>query len=184
MATIRAKVATRGLQAETEPHSTQQVPDYSPVLGGPLFQLFHRARLAGDGLELLYRRIAALTVIAWLPLLVLSTLSPSASRLSFFRDVEVHVRFLVALPILIAAELIVHLRIRPVVRRFVDRRLVLPEELPRFNQAINSATTLRNSIALEVGLLVFVYTVGLWIWQVRVQPDPSTWYHAPGGPGI
>jgi len=52
--------------------------------------------------------------------------------LSFLQDIEVHVRFLVALPILIAAELIVHLRIRPVVRRFVERRIVLPQDLHAF----------------------------------------------------
>jgi len=69
-----------------------------------------------------------------------------------------------------------------VVHRFVERRLVLPEELPRLNEAINSATTLRNSVVLEVGLLVFVYTVGLWVWRVRVHPDILTWYHVPGGP--
>ena len=123
----------------------------------------------------------ALTLIAWLPLLVLSTLTQAASRLSFFHDVEVHVRFLIALPVLIAAELIAHSRLRPVVRRFVDRRIVLPEELARFNEAIDSAMRLRNSIVLEVGLLVFVYTVGLLVWQVRVQPGTSTWYHIAGG---
>lgn len=181
MAALQARLATPGLQAVTEPYSTHELSDFSPVLGGPLFQLFRRAHLSGDGLELLYRRIIALTSIAWLPLLILSILGHSASRLSFFRDVEVQVRFLIALPILIAAELIVHLRIRPVVHRFVDRRIVLPEELSRFNEAIDSAMRLRNSIVLEAGLLVFVYTVGLWVWQVRVQPETSTWYHMTGG---
>jgi hypothetical protein len=176
MATTPAKLATQGLQAETESCSTQPLSDFSPVLGGPLYQIFQRAHLSGDGLELLYRRIIALTPIAWLPLLILSTLSPSASRLSFFRDIEVHVRFLIALPVLIAAELIVHLRIRPVVRRFVDRHIVVPEELSSFNQAIDKAMMLRNSIVLEIGLLVFVYTVGLWVWQARVHPNTSTWY--------
>ena len=181
MAAIHAKLAPAGLQAKTEPYSTQQLSDFSPVLGGPLFQLLRRAHLSGDGLELLYRRIVALTLIAWLPLLVLSTLTHAASRLSFFHDVEVHVRFLIALPVLIAAELIAHSRLRPVVRRFVDRRIVLPEELARFNEAIDSAMRLRNSIVLEVGLLVFVYTVGLLVWQVRVQPGTSTWYRIAGG---
>ena len=83
-------------------------------------------------------------LIAWLPLLILATLGHAASRLSFFRDVEVHVRFLIALPVLIAAELIVHSRIRPVVHRFVDRRIVLPEDLSRFNDAIDSAMRMRD----------------------------------------
>ena len=181
MAALQARLATRGLQEQTEPYSTHQLSDFSPVLGGPLFQLFRRVHLSGDGLELLYRRITASTLIAWLPLLMLSILGHSARRLSFFHDVEVHVRFLIALPVLIVAELIVHLRIRPVVRRFVERRVVLPEDLSRFNEAIDSAMRMRNSIVLEVGLLAFVYTVGLWVWQVRVQPETPTWYHMTGG---
>jgi Cytochrome c oxidase caa3 assembly factor (Caa3_CtaG) len=35
-------------------------------------------------------------------------------------DVEVHVRFLVALPLLMVAELVVHQRMRPIIRQFVS----------------------------------------------------------------
>ncbi|HXJ13271.1 MAG TPA: hypothetical protein VNH19_13445, partial [Candidatus Limnocylindrales bacterium] len=138
----------------TEPNSIEEANDFSLVLGGPLFQLFKRSHLTGDSLDLLYRRLLIITMVAWLPLLLLVTLVSSAgnaSRLSFLHDVEVHVRFLIALPILVAAELIVHARIRPVVRNFVERRIVLPQDLPRFHQAIESAIRLRNSIPIEVG---------------------------------
>jgi hypothetical protein len=37
--------------------STAKAEDFSLVLGGPLFQLFRRAHLSGDGLELVRRRI-------------------------------------------------------------------------------------------------------------------------------
>jgi hypothetical protein len=50
-------------------------PDFSFVLGGPLFQLFHGTRLSDDALELLHRRIVVISLFAWLPLRVLSTLS-------------------------------------------------------------------------------------------------------------
>jgi hypothetical protein len=40
-------------------------PDFSLVLGGPLYQLWRRSRLSGDTLELLHRRIIVLTVLAW-----------------------------------------------------------------------------------------------------------------------
>lgn len=158
--------------------------DFSLVLGGPLFQLFRRSRLQGDHLELLHRRLLFITLLAWLPLLLLATLGSSAGgigRISFFHDVEVHVRFLVALPILIAAELIVHSRIRPVGRRFVERQIVLPHSVPQFDRAIASAIRLRNSIPLECGLVLFVYTVGLWIWNSRIGVDTPTWYAMPGG---
>ena len=167
-----------------EPNFLQESHDFSLVLGGPLFQLFRRSHLAGDHLELLHRRIVIITVIAWLPLLILATfgLPPASIKgVSFFHDVEVHVRFLVALPILIGAEILVHLRIRPVVHRFVERRIVLPEDLPRYHAAIQSAVRLRNSIPSEVSLLLFVYTLGLWLWHSRIGLDTSTWYAMPGG---
>ncbi len=168
----------------TEPNLVEEPLDFSLVLGGPIFQLFRRSRLAGGGLELLYRRLLIITLVAWLPLLLLSMLGSSASslgQLSFFHDVEVHVRFLIALPVLIAAELVVHARIRPVVRCFVERRIVLSQDLPRFHRAIDSAVRLRNSIPAEIGLLILVYTFGLWIWHGRVQFDVPTWYANPGG---
>jgi hypothetical protein len=49
-----------------------------------------------------------------------------------FTTLKLQVRFLIALPVFIAAELIVHSRMRPVVRRFVERRIVLPQDLPAF----------------------------------------------------
>jgi hypothetical protein len=168
----------------TQGNSIEEQDDFSLVLGGPLFQLLRKAHLEGDHLELLRRRILIITLVAWLPLLILSTFSSSAHRtgiLSFLRDVEVHVRFLVALPILVGAELLVHLRIRPVVRRFAEMRIVLPKDLPRFHDAIESAVRLRNSALVELGLLLLVYSVGLWLWHGRVGFDHSTWYAAVGG---
>jgi hypothetical protein len=139
----------------TEPNLLEEPLDFSLVLGGPLFQLFRKSHLAGDSLDLLYRRLFIITLIAWLPLFLLATLASSVGnigRLSFVHDVEVHVRFLIALPILVAAELIVHARIRPVVSNVIERRIVLPQDLPRFHSAIESAIRLRNSIPVEVGI--------------------------------
>ena len=158
--------------------------DFSLVLGGPLFQFFRKAHLSGDHLELLHRRLITITSIAWVPLLLLDLLgsrAASTGRLSFLHDVEVQARFLVALPVLIAAEVIAHSRIRPVVRRFVERRIVREEDLPRFESAINAAVRLRNSIPVEVALLVTVYTLGLWLWNSRFGIDSPTWYALPGG---
>jgi hypothetical protein len=158
--------------------------DFSLVTGGPLFQLFRRSHLVIDPLELLYRRIVVITAIVWLPLLFLSFwdfFSGRAVQVSFLRDVEVHARFLVALPVLIFAEVIVHSRLKPVVRRFVDRRIVVPEDLPRFERMIDSAVRLRNSNAMEVGLFVVAYTGGLWLWGDRIPIDSASWYAMPGG---
>jgi hypothetical protein len=168
----------------TELDSLERWHDFSLVLGGPLFQMLRKVRLEGDHLELLKRRTLFITLIAWLPLLLLATLGSwggNAGHLSFLRDVEVQVRFLIALPILIAAELIAHLRLRPVVRRFVERRIVSSKDLPRFDSAIESAARLRDSVPFECGLVLFVYAVGLWVWNDRVGLDTPTWYAMAGG---
>lgn len=144
--------------------------DFSVVLGGPTFQFFRRLHLTGDDLGRFRWRVLTITIVVWLPLLLLATLNYSAVNagwLSFLRDIEVHVRFLIALPVLIAAELLVHSRLRLAVRCFVERGIVLPPDLPRFDRAIQSAIRLRNSIPSEMGLLILVYTLGLWLSSTR-----------------
>lgn len=164
---------------------TADPPDFSLVLGGPLFQLYRRTRLSGDALELLRRRVLVITLFAWLPLMFLSVLDGhvlgGGIKIPFLYDIEAHVRFLIALPLLIVAEVIVHLRIGPAVRRFVERRIVATEDLPRFTTAVNSALRARNSVAVEVTLLVLVYTLGHWIWRSQVALGAATWYAMPEG---
>ncbi len=99
-----------------------------------------------------------IVLVAWLPLLLLSMLGghllAGTVRLPFLHDIEAHVRLLMALPVLIASELIVHSRIRPVVKAFVARRIVRQQDLSRFLATIDSATRLRNSVPVELGLVV------------------------------
>ena len=170
--------------ASVKVNSLEDPPDFSIVLGGPLFQLLRRAHLEGDHLELLYRRLIVFVGITWLPLFLLATVGPFAGNVgrgAFLRDIEVHARFLVALPAFIVAELLVHARMLPVARRFVERRIILLEDLPRFYQAVESAFRLRNSIPLEVGLFAAVYTFGLLFWHGRFGIGASTWYARTGG---
>src|SRR4029434_9372456 len=48
--------------------------DFSLVLGGPLFQLLRRSHLSDDAMELVRLRVIVISLLAWLPLLVLSAL--------------------------------------------------------------------------------------------------------------
>jgi hypothetical protein len=171
------------LKVLTETYEGDALEDFSPVLGGPLFHLFRKFHLEGDALELLYRRILAIILLTWLPLLIFSifgSTSESARRISFFHDIEAHARFLVALPTLIAAELLAHSRIRAAVHRFVEWRIVLPKDLPRFHKAVESATRIRNSLTVELALVAAVYTLGLWVWNSRTETAVQTWYALPG----
>ena len=157
--------------------------DFSLVLGGPLYQLLRRSNLAGDALQLLHRRIVVLTALAWVPLLALSVAEGHAwggsVALPFLYDIEMHVRLLLALPLLVVAELVVHRRMRPVVAQFVDRGLIPDSEVPTFHEAVASAMRLRNAIWVEALLIAVVYVVGVGIvWRTQAL-EVAGW---PGGP--
>ena len=155
--------------------------DFSLVHGGPLFQLLLRTHLTGDALTLVVRRIILFVLITWVPLLALSArgghLLDGGVALPFLLDIETHIRFLVVVPLLLAAELVVHRRLLPVARSFLDRDLIREADKERFDAAINSAFRLRNSVLGEVLLLAFVYGVGvLVVWRHYTALDVSTWY--------
>lgn len=158
--------------------------DFSVVLGGPLYQLVRRAHLSGTALELLNRRIVGIALAAWLPLLILSILGGlawgTAVRVPFLLDIEAHVRFLVAMPLLIVAELVVHQRMRPVVRQFLERGLIPQTSRPRFDAAFASAQRLRNSVAAELLMIALVYFVSVtYLWPKFGILDIATWYSTP-----
>ncbi len=128
-----------------------------------------------------------IAAIAWVPLMLLALVAgrgPGDVAIPFLYDVETHVRFLIALPILIAAELIVHRRLSPAVRQFVERRIVIPEELPKFQQAIDATMRLRNSVIIEVALIGLVYSVGIWVWRNQIALAEPSWYAIPSSTGI
>ncbi|MFZ2318620.1 MAG: hypothetical protein WAW12_02000 [Pseudomonas sp.] len=167
---------------------TREPADFSLVLGGPLYQLFRRAHLSGDALELVRKRIIIIALLAWLPLLLLSTyegrLLGSGVSVPFLLDFEVHIRFLLALPLLIIAELIVHQRIRPVVTQFIERKMIAPDARVRFDAAIGSAVRLRNSVLAEVLLIAFVYGFGVLVVWRNFALDAASWYALPSDSGL
>jgi hypothetical protein len=157
----------------------QNNDDFSLMLGGPLYELYLRMRLSTPRLGLVRRRVIIISLMCWLPLLVLSLVTGHAFgsvNLPFLRDVEVHTRFLLTLPMLIVAEFIVHERIILVVRHFLERDLIAVENRQRFAQIMSSTTRLRNSVFLEVVLLVLCFTVGHWVWNERIALKTATWY--------
>jgi hypothetical protein len=156
-------------------------PDFSLVLGGPLYQLFRRTRLAGDTLDLLRRRIVVLALLAWVPLLLLSVAEGHAwggsVALPFLHDIEIHVRLLLAVPLLIVAELIVHQRMRGVVGQFLTRGLIPDAARAKFDAAITLAMRLRNSVTVEVLLIAFVYVVGVgFLWRTQFALAVPSWF--------
>lgn len=162
--------------------------DFSVMLGGPFFQLLLKTKLSGNDLELAKKRAIILSLVTWLPLLILSFISGKAlsgtATVPFLEDIAVHIRYLVAVPIMILAELLTHQRMRTVVRQFISRKLVSKDDLEKFHACIRSALKLRNSLFAEAALLVFVYIVGVqFVWRPIAILNTSAWYTSSSGEG-
>ncbi len=165
-------------------HNSNEPPDFSLVLGGPLFQLLVRSRLTTTALDLLTRRIIFISLFAWLPILLLSLVDGNAlggSGLPFLYDIEMQTRFLLVLPLFIGAELLVHQRLRLVVGQFTDRGIITEAVLPRFRVIIDSAMKLRNSVAIELILFIVIFVAGYYTWSAfsstaKIGAGTGTWY--------
>jgi hypothetical protein len=170
-------------------HRTAQVPsDFSLVLGGPLYQLFRRSHLSGATLELLHRRIIFISLFAWLPLLLLSAINGQllnrSIEMPFLFDVEAHIRLLLAVPLLIGAELIVHQRLREIPSQFLARDLIPENARPKFDAAFASLLRLRSSVLAELVLIAIVYGVGVLVVLRHVASlDTDSWYTVPSALG-
>ena len=174
-------------RTETPSPLAQEPADFSLVLGGPLYQLLRRSRLSDDALTLVHRRILAGVLITWLPLLLLSMWEGrawwGATDVPFLLNFEVHARFLLALPLLFVAELVVHMRMRRALMHFLARDLIRETDLPRFNGLIGSAMRLRNSLAAELLIVVLVYGLGVFV-RDYMSVDANTWAAAGASSGF
>lgn len=133
--------------------------------------------------------MVVIALLAWLPLLLLSAadgnILGAGMSVPFLLDVEVHVRLLVALPLLIFAEVEVHRRIPPLLRQFPQRGLITGNAIRSFEAALGSAGRMRDSVLAEALLICTVYGFGIFvIWRNYVALDTDTWYATVSAEGV
>jgi hypothetical protein len=165
---------------ETTSTPPTELAEFAHALCGPFFQFWRRRRPTKTSDGLARRHILAAVLLAWLPLLLLSAAEGYAwgdrVSLTFLQDMEMHVRLLIAVPLLIAAERFVHRQLPPVVANFLERDMIPDAARPRFHAAIASAIRLRNSVIAEILLILVVYGVGvLLFWKTQSAVAGETW---------
>jgi len=125
---------------------SEPVEEFSVIVGGPFYQMLVRSHLSGTALEHVRRRLIVLPLLAWLPLFGLSVITGrawgDAFGTPFLKNIAVHLRLLVALPLLVGAELVVHNRMRPMIQMFRERRLIAESSQAEFDRAVAAAFAL------------------------------------------
>jgi hypothetical protein len=185
---IKEETKTPALESADGLKLLRNSPEFSIVAGGPLFQFLRRVEPSGDKLKSLRRGIIVIPILVWLPLLVLSAvggrLFGGSVGVPFLSDLEVHIRFLLALPMLLIAEVAVEQRLRNVPQEFLEESLIPENAKMRFDAAIKSTSRLCASALAEVLLIAFVYGAGiLVIWRQYIALDTAAWYVTPSSDG-
>jgi hypothetical protein len=147
------------------------------------------------------RRALLFAALAWLPLAVLAAvagefLAGDSGSLAFTRDLTVHIRLLLALPVLLLVEPFVRARLELVVRYLGKSDLIAADEKPRWEAALETARRRRDSVVLEVLLLVAALALsiwgtfgdtldvrsglrmGAWRWESGGAPSLAGWWYA------
>jgi hypothetical protein len=152
--------------------------DFSLTQGGPFFKLLVHSGLIKPEFARPARRATFLALFTWLPLFILSVLQGLAldgqMELPFLWDFAVHVRFLICVPLLIIAEVLLDARTNRVVKHFINSGLVQEKDYPTFESAIRQAARLRDSLVAEA-LLLGVVIMGVVFLRIEYLGSTSTW---------
>ena len=133
--------------------------DFSLVGGGLIYAATAFLRRKSDSRMGRIRTAIALSLITWLPMLVMAllegTLHDDEATISFSEDFAFHVRFLLVVPFLILIEQVVN-------RSFVgyvktSDRIIPDEQQGAFNNLVARLDKLTNSYAPEILMLIVVY---------------------------
>jgi hypothetical protein len=134
---------------------------FSLVIGGPFYRTLVRMRLVEDPGPNIARRIVALLTVTWAPLVLLALMQGVAFggkvNIPLFYDFSIYGRFLVGLPLLIVAEIVIDPWIRRVVATFDATGIIGEADLPVFHAALARIARLRDSSIAELIIAGFAF---------------------------
>lgn len=154
-----------------QPPIAEEELSFSPIADEAPLRWMQRVGLVPVGELGLVRRAIFLALLTWLPIAIWAAftghfLVPDAGE-PLLHHYGVHVRCLVAIPLLVIAEGFVHRSAIHIVPQFLSSGVVPPEKRDQFETVIRGARRLRHST------LPWVLVLGVAIaWSIADQPDP------------
>ena len=164
--------------------ATGQLPEFSPVENEAPVRLLRRLRIVPrDGLGLGRRAVIA-AALTWLPIMAWAVATgrlpaPDGNE-SILRHFGVHVRCLLAIPVLIAGEAMLHAVLGRISGRFVTAGLVPPERRAAFDAANESVRRLRDA-TLPWVVIVGIAVATVLLRRLDLADDAIAWALEPDG---
>jgi hypothetical protein len=148
-------------------HPMPVLSEFSLVDGGPLYASLKRLGWTrADGRVDFVRASLMLVAIAWGPLLVAAVSAHLMTDQSFAIEWGIHTRLLVAIPLLLCADVSLHARTRSVVAKFAADRCA-PGQTDELDRIVAGTLKLRDAVYPEVAMLVAAVVASqLVTWHV------------------
>jgi hypothetical protein len=165
--------------------ATPDIEGFSIVDGGPLYRIQLRLGLMEREAPHIVKRAVVFALVAWLPLLILSAAQGMLSahaKIPLLYDCSVYSRFLLAIPLLVLAEIPIGRRLAEVAGHFVTSGLVPEHDYRDFDSVVADALKLRDSTLAEVVILAITY-VSAYAALEKFSTDVSTWHALVGESG-
>lgn len=155
--------------------------NFSLAEGGPGIAVLRRLHMVRpEGGFGSFRTVVILIALSWIPLFALCSIEGLAwgrSRIPFFHDIGVQVRFLLALPVLVLAEIPIGRSFGQVTQRLVSSHLIRESDLAKFQQILADAARRRDSLRAGIVLIALVYVSSLATVYKAPYETGNTWFH-------
>lgn len=130
------------------------------------------------------RRILLVVAVGWLPLMLLclvdSQVNHDAAATTFFGDIAVHARLLLAAPLLIACEYVVLPRLESIAKHLANSSLIASEDRDRYAAEVEKCHSMsaRMRYSGEIALVAYVLAFIMLIAASKANYDLPGWQHS------
>jgi len=155
--------------------------------GGPLYRIERRVGLIKQNAPLTVRRAILAALVTWIPLLILSAMQGTAFGhkvpVPFLRDIGTYTRFLLGVPLLVLAEIVLGQRVAEAAEHFVTSGVIGEKDFKQFDHIVENGLRLRDSVFAEIVIVILSYAVSIWGFGMTAV-HVSTWYATRGNGGM
>ena len=133
--------------------------DYAFASGGLLSKVLGRIGMEGEKVKYKFLWILVLVLLCWIPLLALTFYEFNFNTFYrlFVRDVATHVRFLLALPLLLMARQAVNRSFNSMVETVYETKIVDDDNAKDFEKILNWVLKWKKAAIIDIILVLTVY---------------------------
>lgn len=184
------------ISSDIEEHSAGDpriAEEVSLVRGGPFYRVQEISHLVTGKRWNLGRRVALAIGLSWLPLVVITLLSKPQTIGGLLTDYAVNVRMVIAVPVLLAGQILMESTFAAIVRHIREAELLSSSEQVKMDLTIGKLIRLRDSVVAEVIVVVIAYLHLATVFHLRrgiasdwavssignhLHWSPAGWYYA------